>query len=294
MKKRHDNFAIVVAHPDDEILFASSILQKATEIFICFSDIPLEEEIDLTITKGRRSVKKKYPLNNVTFLDIPQASNKNAMNNNWEKIVENEYGVLGGRNDREYKQNFHQLYEILREKLYNFKQVYTHNPWGEYGHVEHIQVHRCISKLKDDIGFDMFVFGYLSRDTITLSSHKIISLGPLALTEKNNFKLFHKIKDLYIKENCWTWSDYHTPPEFEFFYEFKGTKSSELIKRKFIYIYHPIYSRRIRCYVYRTGSIFFKLFMLQNKYLFRLRSFVLNHFLRKLIKKISNLNKNVF
>jgi len=296
MEKRDDEFAVVVAHPDDEILFASSIIDKATKIFVCFSDIPGESAINIRQTKGRKNVQKLYPIDNITFLDLPQASNKNALKNNWDKVVENQYGVEGGRNEQEYKQNFQKLFKILSIELVDFKKVYTHNPWGEYGHVEHIQIHRCMTKLKEIIGFEMFIFGYLSRDTIKMANLKLRNLGKLSL-KKNNKELFYKIKNLYIDEKCWTWSDYHTPPDYEIFYQYADTnkfrEKSKFLKRKLIYIYHPIYSRRIRCCMYDTSSILFKIFMLQNKYLFRLRNFILNLFLRSLIQKLL-ITKNVF
>ena len=294
MKKKDDKFAVVVAHPDDEILFASSIIDKASQIFICFSDIPGEDKISDILTKGRRNIIERYPLNNVTFLKVSQASNKDSLKNNWEKVIENEYGVKGGRNDREYKQNFQKLFKILSIELANFKKIYTHNPWGEYGHVEHIQIHRCVAKIRDIIGFEMFVFGYFSKDTISMASVKLKTLGPLFLKNKNNFKLFHKIRELYIEERCWTWSLFYTPPNFEFFYEFKGKNnflSNPNKRKKLIYIYHPTYSRRIRCCEYSTDSFLFKIFIFQNKYLFRLRTFILNSFLRSLIKNISNFKK---
>ena len=288
----HDNYAIVVAHPDDEILFASSILEKATQVFICFSDIPVEEEIHATITKGRRNVKNKYPLKNVTFLDITQASNKDAKRINWDRAIENEYGVLGERNEKEYEKNFQKLFKILGLKLKNFRTIYTHNPWGEYGHVEHIQIHRCIEKLSKILEFKMYVFGYLSRETLKMANEKIKTLEELPLKKKNDITLFNKVKDLYIEEDCWTWSNYHSPPVFEFFYEFKSENNflekSTLNKRKLIYIYHPVYSRRIRTHLYDTGSVFFKIFIIQNKYLFRMRTLILNNFLKPLLRKISN------
>jgi len=297
MKKKDDEFAIVVAHPDDEILFASSIIEKATKIFVCFSDIRGEDNISAIQTKGRRNVQKKYPLDKITFLNIPQASNKNALKINWERVIENEYGVVGGRNYREYKQNFQKLFKVLSTELVKFKQIYTHNPWGEYGHVEHIQVHRCITKLRDIFGFEMFVFGYLSRDTIKLANCKLKTIGPIMLKNKNNIRLFDKIKNLYMEEKCWTWSDFYTPPTYELFYQFKGINNlledSKLIKRNLIYIYHPSYSRHVRCFLYDSSSIFLKIFMLQNKYLFQLRTFILNLFLKSLIQKIYNF-KNVF
>ncbi len=288
----NDNYAIVVAHPDDEILFASSILEKATQVFICFSDIPVEEEIHSTITKGRRNVKKRYPLKNVTFLDVPQASNKDAKKIDWDRASENEYGVSGDKNENDYKANFQKLFKILSSELVHFKKIYTHNPWGEYGHVEHIQIHRCIEKLSKILEFKMFVFGYLSRETLKMANKKINTLKEFPIKKKNNIKLFNEIKDLYIQEECWTWSNYHSPPLFEFFYEFKRKNNfleiSKLNKRKLIYIYHPIYSRRIRCHVYDTSSYLFKIFIIQNKYLFRIRTLILNTFLKPLIHKISN------
>ena len=78
MKKKDEKFAVVVAHPDDEILFASSIIDKASQIFICFSEIKVEQEIHILQNIGRKNIKKKYPLENVTFLGLTQASNKNA------------------------------------------------------------------------------------------------------------------------------------------------------------------------------------------------------------------------
>ena len=43
--KNFDNGILIVAHPDDECLFASSILHSISILIICFSDIPKEEDI---------------------------------------------------------------------------------------------------------------------------------------------------------------------------------------------------------------------------------------------------------
>jgi hypothetical protein len=237
----------------------------------------------------------KYKLNNITFLGLPQASVDNAPKNNWDNVIENDYGVVGGRNYKEYKQNFQKLFKKLSIELDKFKKIYTHNPWGEYGHVEHIQVHRCITKLSKIKGFEIFVFGYLSRDTIKLASFKLETLGPILIKKKNDIELFQKIKNLYMHQKCWTWSDFYTPPNYELFYQFKVYKNlpenNTLNKKNLIYIYHPIYSRRVRCFLYDSSSIIFKIFVLQNKYFFKFRTFILNLFLRSLIKQFSNFKR---
>ena len=68
------------------------------------------------------------------------------------------------------------MYTTLESKLKNEKIVITHNPWGEYGHPEHIQVHRCISKLAAKYKFKVYVTGYssgLSSELMYKTIHKI-------------------------------------------------------------------------------------------------------------------------
>ena len=46
---QNNKFIVVVAHPDDEILWASSICEKASKVIICFS----EDEDSEKTSKGR-------------------------------------------------------------------------------------------------------------------------------------------------------------------------------------------------------------------------------------------------
>ena len=52
-----ENFTIVLAHPDDEVIFASSILKSAKEIIICFGESANEPNI----SKARKILYEKYP-----------------------------------------------------------------------------------------------------------------------------------------------------------------------------------------------------------------------------------------
>ena len=47
---------------------------------------------------------------------------------------------------KKYINNFDILVKKLTFELKDFKNVFTHNPWGEYGHEEHIQVFKAIEK----------------------------------------------------------------------------------------------------------------------------------------------------
>ena len=51
------SYIVIVAHPDDEILFFSSLLAKARKVLICFGP-----SYDKVISSGRRALKKDFPL----------------------------------------------------------------------------------------------------------------------------------------------------------------------------------------------------------------------------------------
>ena len=55
-----ENFTIVLAHPDDEVIFASSLLKSAKKIIICFGESANEAHI----SRSRKILYEKYPLGN--------------------------------------------------------------------------------------------------------------------------------------------------------------------------------------------------------------------------------------
>ena len=214
-----NDFVIVFAHPDDEILFASSILAKAKKIIICFGD-SLE---DINVTKGRKSLYSKYPLKNVQFLQINESPTWRRMNYlPFVNPKENEFGLENGSpNLNIYKENFYKLYYILDKLVRNQETIITHNPWGEYGHTEHIQVYKCIEALSKKYKFKVYVTGYtsdLASELMYKSIHKISQSPVISLTDNI---LFDKIKKLYIKYKCWTWDADYNPPIYEIFYLLK-------------------------------------------------------------------------
>ena len=57
---------LIFAHPDDEIIFASSIIDCSNTIIICFTNTPDKIEIN----KGRNLFKKNPYKQNFVFLNL--------------------------------------------------------------------------------------------------------------------------------------------------------------------------------------------------------------------------------
>src|SRR5262245_2834597 len=82
-----ERVALVVAHPDDEILWFSSILRRATNVIVCFLDVP--ERSDWTA--GRRRTAQAYPLPTASFLGLTESVV--LVGADWNAPVVTEYGL---------------------------------------------------------------------------------------------------------------------------------------------------------------------------------------------------------
>ena len=71
MKK---NYKVVVAHPDDEVIFFSSVLKSSSKTIICFN-----ESEDKIVNEGREKIKNQVCL----FTSDDQALCTNQPNSCW-------------------------------------------------------------------------------------------------------------------------------------------------------------------------------------------------------------------
>ena len=160
--------ALVVAHPDDEILWFSSIVQKVAKVVVCYLDVP--ERPDWTA--GRRLAMREYPLTNWTFLGLTESVAFAGAD--WKAPVTTEYGLevqqrpgtLLGFDAERYRANYHTLCTQLRGVLGESDVVVTHNPWGDYGHEEHVQVHRAVTTVQKVLGYDVWYSNYCSERSL--------------------------------------------------------------------------------------------------------------------------------
>ena len=218
---------LVLAHPDDEIIFTNSILKRVDKTIICFQDVPKE----ILISKGRYKSALNYPIKNFFQLGLTQSRFSNKIIN-WRKPLETKYGIEGYLNKNDYKKNYKLLFEKLEKILTKDCVVITHNPWGEYGHPEHIQVNRVISKLALKIRFEFFVTGFVSTSTLEYSRLLMNRLSRNFIKYETDIEIYKSIKKLYDKNLCWTWFNDSLQNKYEIFY--KQINNSMISQESFI------------------------------------------------------------
>ncbi|MGM0813028.1 hypothetical protein [Thioalkalivibrio sp.] len=211
---------LVVAHPDDEILWFSSCVECVAKVVVCFHEVRSQP----LWTEGREESIKQFPLSHAVFLRLTQAEVFEAAK--WPSPEAVEFGVKvsnsRGRSqpfsEQLYRDNFTSLRELLRPQVEGCKVVLTHNPWGEYGHEEHIQVFRAVLSLQEEMGFEVWCDNYLTAKSQDLFSQWVPRLDPDFVRAPTNRAIAETMKELYSTHGCWTWfPDYQWPVDEAFF-----------------------------------------------------------------------------
>lgn len=206
------NFKMVFAHPDDEILWASSILKYSSKTIICFSDSPGEDHI----SKGRVKAFSNFPISNVINLNITEINTNKHVN--WRNPNVSKYGIHHKKTTNDYKKKYNELYQSLKVNLERNDVLVTHNPWGEYGHEEHTLVFKVLNELKKELSLEIYVTGYVSNRSIYAMKelHNYLQLDPIVCkTDENCISL---ISNHYKKYKIWTWWDDYEWPQYETFF----------------------------------------------------------------------------
>ena len=203
---------LVVAHPDDEILWFSSIVKRVDHIVICFLEIggnPIASE-------GRARALQEFPLKQITVLGIKEAGVYDPVD--WMRPKPSEVGLAlrkeerGSHREATYMRNYGELTARLRKLLANYKNVITHNPWGEYGNAEHVQVYRAIKDVQVKLGFNVWISNYCSNKSFRLMESYITGYRSNYVTLATDKAFAAEVCNLYKRNHCWTWYD-----DFEWF-----------------------------------------------------------------------------
>lgn len=195
---------IVVAHPDDEALWLSSVLGDVDRILFCYEECSAAPSLGA----GRRNALAEYPLGNAGSLGLAEAVSFNAAD--WNNPVETEYGLFLARDvraDKRYQKTFSALLRGLTPILGGFRHVFTHNPWGEYGHEDHVQVYRAVKTLQCKMGFNLWFSNYCGQQAVNLMMRHISGYTNDYVTRPINPELGERLRDLYKRHGCWTWYD---------------------------------------------------------------------------------------
>jgi len=209
--------AIVVAHPDDEALWFSSVLEQAALVCMCFLEYPKHPEW----TQSRRRAIAELSHKNAVALGIDEAGEFGGAD--WENPEVTECGMALPHATAEvraaYEKNYRTLTQILRKELRGFENVFTHNPWGEYGHEGHVQVSRVVSDLAGELGCSVWYSGYVGERSRQLAQQ--FELPPAGsenvLIRSTNMPLAQKYMQIYQTHDVWTWRDDHVWPDEEVF-----------------------------------------------------------------------------
>ncbi|HLG86723.1 MAG TPA: hypothetical protein VKZ79_05945 [Alphaproteobacteria bacterium] len=207
--------AVVIAHPDDEALWLSSTLGSADRIVFCFGDL-FRRPRD---SAARRRAVAQLPLPGLIDLRLPECGGGLAVDWSRPRLTEAGIAIIDDAAGRRYEANFEALVSALRTALSGCREVITHNPWGEYGHAEHIQVHRAVTALQMELGYTIWFSNYVGSASWPLAQD--IARRP-CWTERRavapDLALAHELRDLYRRSGAWTWTHWHRWPAEESLY----------------------------------------------------------------------------
>jgi LmbE family N-acetylglucosaminyl deacetylase len=212
---------LVVAHPDDEVLWFSSILGRVGRVVLCFEDCEDYPELG----PGRRAVLQAYPRPGVSSLRLPEPGSVHLVD--WSQPEWGEHGLrLNGAQATDarrgrYRQSFQALRAALATQIRGADAVFSHNPWGEYGHPDHVQLERVLESLRPALGFRLFHSGYVAHRTMPLCAQALPRLGRW-FELPTDPTLAEPIAALYRQERCWTWPVDHQRFATETFLEASG------------------------------------------------------------------------
>ena len=210
-----DRSLLVVAHPDDEILWFSSIIDRFDEIVICYMDAGHSKELGAA---RRNSLRDHALRDRLTLLDLPQSKSHNI--SQWPDPEETEYGLKLAKDaelDRLHVDQGRRLHDAVKPFIANASNVFTHNPWGEYGHEDHVQVHRVVARLAGESATRLWYGNYVSNKSSGLMRRHMEGSRVPYYSMPVNREHASSIAAAYVKNGAWTWIDDYRWPARECF-----------------------------------------------------------------------------
>jgi len=111
------------------------------------------------------------------------------------------------------------LLELLRPYLDQHHVVFTHNPWGEYGHEEHVQVSNAVVSLASRHQCSVWAWdGFQERRLLSEDMRlRTEYFGPRTSSLPRqrlrvDSSLYDSVRGLYLANGAWTWDSTYEPP----------------------------------------------------------------------------------
>jgi LmbE family N-acetylglucosaminyl deacetylase len=207
------NAAIVVAHPDDEVLWFSSLAARVGLIVLCYG--PNQKVLERGAQ--RWNVVRSYPFRGIQFLNLPEPGL-------WQGRTLGSVEEELARSAQEDPMLRKTLVDRLGEILQGVTTVLVHNPWGEYGHDDHRRLYLAVNALRQQIHFSVYVPTYVERRALNLMAATLDEGVSETLSFPVDRAEIDPIVKLYQSNGCWTWStDWRWPKEEHFLRIGQGT-----------------------------------------------------------------------
>ena len=197
-----DRSVLVVAHPDDEVLWFSSILDAVTKILIVYDAARGSAESQAAL----RDSLADHPLaGKITSLGVARVRSHNR--SRWPEPEATDYGLkLEGDPalDAAYAAQQQDVLAALRPHLEQASNVFTHNPWGEYGHEDHVQLSKCVTALTSELGAAVWYSNYVSGKSSRLMRRYVRGFRSDYLVNDVDTARARAIADTYFRHGTWT------------------------------------------------------------------------------------------
>jgi len=207
--------AVAVAHPDDEVLWLSSVVAAADRLVFCFGD-PFEKPRKAA---ARQRAVAALPFAGIIELGITESGAKFSADWAHPRLTPTGIEITEAGARGRYEFNFQKLIDGLRPVLAGCHEVYTHNPWGEYGHTEHIQIYRAVTALQSELGFTIWFSNYVGVASWVLAQQ--CSRAPCWTECRKvtpDVATARKAMRVYRRCGAWTWTPWHRWPAHETLY----------------------------------------------------------------------------
>ncbi len=202
------NSILIVAHPDDEILWFSSIIPYIERIIICFKP-------ECKNPSKAQELIHEYPLENTQFLNLQGFGGYHRVN--FSLPIKTRCGVLIKNSLMaavRYRKNCLLLKKIFEKQIPENCHVFTHNPWGEYGHEEHIQISTVIKDMVRRKKLRVWYNNYGSKKSFSLMKKTVFSKQFESFKKSIDQDFVHRMRSFYLEKDCWTWN-----PDWQWFAE---------------------------------------------------------------------------
>jgi LmbE family N-acetylglucosaminyl deacetylase len=195
---------IVVAHPDDELLWFAGALPHVRRTVMCYGDNPLVPNRG----ENRRWLVNSYPSIDIEFLDIQEPRTRPMRAGPGIPVAD---AIFAAPSEDECRL-------ILSRKLKGVLEggadtILTHNPWGESGHKDHTRVNFVVNSLAQEMDIPVYVSSYAGLRTFP-RCEGFLKQGVLDFFESPiRMDFVREIHAHYLEHACWTWNKNWNWPE---------------------------------------------------------------------------------